>query len=142
MPHVDQDPGMVGLLRKHLNLDILLVFAMLILGAAFFVQYQLKNFVVTADEGKAISGRVERVEQSVLSFNASLKEVQKDNEARLKEVRTELKEEIQTSQTIILQRVTEVTQRMIDRQDKYYEDLRDRIDGTPVRRKVRVRDGQ
>ncbi len=95
--------------------------------ASFMVLKPIKEWFYTREEGIATERRLGEIEGSIDHINSSLKELDLKNEVRLNAVKSELKSEMLESNRMILQRMSEVTDRLINKIDKNAEDMKERL---------------
>lgn len=103
-------------MRKHISLEMLLALVSLTIFSAFWIQSQSKNFVVTREEGDAIHIQLNNTDET-------MKENHKETLQQILAMRAEIKSEMINSQSLILSRVTEVRQTMLENN----KEMRDRI---------------
>lgn len=140
----DQAETVAVLDKKQLTTGMVVVVSSIILFFSMWISFQMKNFVVTRDEGDVIKARINSIEVGMDKINDSIKNNHKENEEKLNNMKNELKQDMldsqkeirqdmTSSQTLILNRLGELRTSLIDSN----RELRDKFDSAILDHKRR-----
>lgn len=116
------DKGFVNSLIKLESAHMLLFAGVLI---SFTLFWQIKNFFMTREEGVAVEKRVDSIERSVSSLSDDIKSLERTTDDKLSRLRLELKGDISEGNKQILNRLSEVTDRLINKINQAEENVKE-----------------